>query len=609
MDSHILRYGQLFHQFIVDMYAKIESERLCFIRHNQKRLRVESYVHLRDAVANDGHAANVGQLVILPSSFTGGPRYMHEYTQDAMTYVRYYGRPDVFITFTCNPTWPEITAELMLGQTAQDRHDLLARVFRQKVISLMNLITKGAVFGDCRCYMYSIEWQKRGLPHIHILVWLKDKIRPAQVDDIISAEIPNPTEDKVLHEVVVKHMLHGPCGHINTHSPCMKAGKCTKRYPRPLLTETQTDQDGYPLYRRRKPGDGGFTTTLRVKQQEIVIDNQWVVPFNPLLSRIFKSHINVEACYSVKSIKYVLKYVNKGTDQAVFGLQREETKNDEVSAYQMGRYISSNEAVWRILNFPIHKRHPSVMHLEIHLENGGRVYFTEETALQRAQQPPRTKLTAFFDLCKQDSFARSLLYREVPRYYTWQEGKKAFQPRKQGETIPGHPHIRSSQVLGRVYTVHPSNSECFYLRLLLHNIHGRTSFQDLKTVAGYVCATYREACLRRGFLEDDAHWNSILEEAAVSHSPSKMRSFFAIIICACSPSNPEQLWHHHQDSMTEDILYQAQQESKNPNLQFTSATYNQALVLIENTVQSMAGKDLQQCGLPAPVRTEPATLS
>uniref|UniRef100_UPI00358FB29D uncharacterized protein n=1 Tax=Myxine glutinosa TaxID=7769 RepID=UPI00358FB29D len=88
-----------------------------------------------------------------------------------------------------------------------------------------------------------------------------------------------------------------------------------------------------------------------------------------------------------------------------------------------------------------------------------------------------------------------------------------------------------------------------------------------------------------------------------------MRSLFAIIICACSPSNPEQLWHNHQDSMTEDILYQAQQESKNPNLQFTSAMYNQALVLIENTVQSMAGKDLQQCGLPAPVRTEPATLS
>uniref|UniRef100_UPI00358F85D7 ATP-dependent DNA helicase pif1-like n=1 Tax=Myxine glutinosa TaxID=7769 RepID=UPI00358F85D7 len=88
-----------------------------------------------------------------------------------------------------------------------------------------------------------------------------------------------------------------------------------------------------------------------------------------------------------------------------------------------------------------------------------------------------------------------------------------------------------------------------------------------------------------------------------------MRSLFAIIICACSPSNPEQLWHNHQDSMTEDILYQAQQESKNPNLQFTSAMHNQALVLIENTVQSMAGKDLQQCGLPAPVRTELATLS
>ena len=77
----------LFHQFVVDMCAKIEAEKLRFIQKNQQKLRVENYVHLRDAMNNDGNAANVGQLVILPSSFTGGPHYMHERTQDAMTYV------------------------------------------------------------------------------------------------------------------------------------------------------------------------------------------------------------------------------------------------------------------------------------------------------------------------------------------------------------------------------------------------------------------------------------------------------------------------------------------------------------------------------------------
>ncbi|GBL77760.1 hypothetical protein AVEN_152973-1 [Araneus ventricosus] len=84
----LLRSKTLFHQFIVDMYAKIESERLLYIRLNQRTLRVEQYVHLRDAVMNDGIVADIGQLIILLSSFTGGPKYMHERTQDAMTYVK-----------------------------------------------------------------------------------------------------------------------------------------------------------------------------------------------------------------------------------------------------------------------------------------------------------------------------------------------------------------------------------------------------------------------------------------------------------------------------------------------------------------------------------------
>ena len=101
---HLHRFHDLFHQYLVDMYAKVETERLLFIKSHQKELRVESYVHLRDGINNDAGREGIGQLYILPSSFTGGPRYMHERTQDAMSYVRHYGRPDLFITFTCNPT-------------------------------------------------------------------------------------------------------------------------------------------------------------------------------------------------------------------------------------------------------------------------------------------------------------------------------------------------------------------------------------------------------------------------------------------------------------------------------------------------------------------------
>ncbi|KAL1454392.1 hypothetical protein WDU94_010658 [Cyamophila willieti] len=98
-----------------------------YLRLNHATLRAEEYGLLRDAVEND----NNGRLVV-PSSFTGGPRYMHEHAQDTMVYVRQRGVPDLFINFTCNPEWEEISRELFTGQTHTDRVDIVARVFRQK---------------------------------------------------------------------------------------------------------------------------------------------------------------------------------------------------------------------------------------------------------------------------------------------------------------------------------------------------------------------------------------------------------------------------------------------------------------------------------------------
>ncbi|CAE1281042.1 unnamed protein product [Acanthosepion pharaonis] len=76
---------------------------------NQTKLRCELFlhIHLRDALRNDADPCNIANMCILPATFTGSPRYMHARTQDAMTYVRKYGRTDLFLTFTCNPKWQE----------------------------------------------------------------------------------------------------------------------------------------------------------------------------------------------------------------------------------------------------------------------------------------------------------------------------------------------------------------------------------------------------------------------------------------------------------------------------------------------------------------------
>ncbi len=580
-DNHILKCRRLYHKYVVDMYVKIETERLTFIRLNQTKLRSEEYIHLRDAINTDGNAQNVGRMTILPATYIGSPRHMHEYAQDAMSYVRHYGTADLFITFTCNPQWIEINQELFSGQSPIDRHDITARVFRQKLKSLMDFIVKHNVFGETRCWMYSVEWQKRGLPHAHILIWLVENIRPNEVDAVISAEIPNVQVDPGLHEVVIKNMIHGPCGTLNQNSPCMMDGKCSKRYPRTLISETITGNDGYPLYRRRSTADNGKSTIVKLNQQDIEIDNRWIVPYSPILSKTFKAHINVESCHSVKSIKYICKYVTKGSDMAVIGIGAENS-NDEVTQYQMGRYVSSNEAVWRIFSFPIHERHPSVVHLAVHLENGQRVYFTAQNAVQRAAQPPSTTLTSFFETCQNDDFAQTLLYSEMPKYYTWNQSSRRFIRRKQGKPVPGYTDVYSTDAIGRIYSVHPSNDECFYLRLLLVNVRGPTSFQQLRTVDGELCVSYREACQRLQLLENDAHWDQTLNDAVISSHAHQIRTLFSIIISTCFPSNPIDLWIKYKDYMCDDILYQIQNRMGNPNIQISEEIYNEALISIED---------------------------
>ena len=306
----IHKLGFLFSQFLVDMYAKIEGERLAYMKRNQEALRAEKYSVVREQIQQDVSPDRIGTPVILPPSFVGGPRYMHNKTQDCLTYCRVYGKPHLFITMTCDANWPEIKNALFPGQTSTDREDLIARVFNEKRKKLNKAIVKDGLFGECIAYMATVEWQKRGLPHQHMIVWLAEDIHPRNIDDVICAEFPDPEVDKELFELVKKWMVHGPCG-----QRCQdQSGKCTKKFPRPFTKETKTNKDGYPEYRRRKAGDGGIQDVViwRDSGAMHVYNNSHVVPYNPWLLRTFGCHINVENVAGIGAIKYVCKYVMKG---------------------------------------------------------------------------------------------------------------------------------------------------------------------------------------------------------------------------------------------------------------------------------------------------------
>ncbi|GFV65927.1 ATP-dependent DNA helicase [Trichonephila clavipes] len=157
--------------------------------------------------------------------------------------------------------------------------------------------------------------------------------------------------------------------------------------------------------------------------------------------------------------------------------------------------------------------------------------------------------------------------------------------------------------LGRLYTVHPNNTECFYLRLLLINIRGPISFQDLRTVNGQLCATYRQACQELNLLENDAHWDTALD-ASNTDRPQQIRTLFAIILTTWFPSNPKHLWEKYKDYMSEDILHRLRATNQNSDIQFTPNVYNEALILIEDICLTIANKALVQLGMPASNRPE-----
>ncbi len=65
----------------------------------------------------------------LQSSVHGSPCHMTGLAKNALILVSEFGCPHVFITLTCNPKWPEIVLQLLLGQTAFDRPDVTVAVF------------------------------------------------------------------------------------------------------------------------------------------------------------------------------------------------------------------------------------------------------------------------------------------------------------------------------------------------------------------------------------------------------------------------------------------------------------------------------------------------
>ncbi|CAF0883254.1 unnamed protein product [Brachionus calyciflorus] len=552
-NSCLQLYGRLFHQFCVDMYVKIENSRLKYIQLNQDKLRSNLYQGLADAINNDDYnLENLGKKVVLPSSFQGGPRHMLQLYQDAMAIVRFYGKPDLFITFTCNPNWPDLKVKLNEFQQPLDRPDLIVRIFKLKLKELMYDLTKREIFGSVKSYIYVIEFQKRGLPHCHILLILNNdsKFRTAKdVDLAINAQIPDPNQYPLAYRTVINSMIHGPCGNLNPNSSCMKNGICSKKYPRAFTESTILNSNGYPIYKRS-------ANSIKVKiNGKYEVDNSFVVPHNLLLATKYDAHINVEICSTVKAVKYLYKYVYKGHDRIEIDL-RISDKNipiprnlDECSRFRDSRYVSAIESCWRIFHYQLYSHTPAVYRLAIHLENQQNVVInTQMDPLVQLHKSQKTTLTAWFDFNqKYEEIGRNLCYHEMPSVCVWEKNKREWKIRRKV----------NKNVIGRMYYTSITDFERYCLRLILIHKKGAKSFEDLRTVNNHIHDTYKSAALAMGLIEDDKSIIQCLNEAyTILSNPNQFREFFVQILMTYEAKNVNEIWEIFKEKLSEDIWYQ-----------------------------------------------------
>ncbi|GBM79998.1 hypothetical protein AVEN_215011-1, partial [Araneus ventricosus] len=305
---------------------------------------------------------------------SGSPRHMQQNYQDAMAMVRKFGKPDLFLTFTCNPSWSEILNSMEGVQRPEDRPDIIVRVFNMKLKELLEDIFKHGIFGTVLAYIYVIEFQKRGLPHAHILLTLdsESKIRTKDgIDKFVSAELPDPCTDLRLFQIVTKCMVHGPCGTININSPCMRDGQCCKSFPKQFKDDSEENVNGYPIYRRR--------ATEPVQVGKYSIDNRWVVPYNPW-------------------------------------------------------YVSAPEATWLLNEFNLSHKSHTVVRLDVHLPQKQPIVYQdgqEAQAIERAALR-KTTLTSWFELNKNYPSAHNISYSDIPQYYVFDKSTTNWKKRQRG---------------------------------------------------------------------------------------------------------------------------------------------------------------------------------
>jgi hypothetical protein len=301
---------------------------------------------------------------------------------------------------------------------------------------------------------------------------------------------------------------------------CIKNKKCVYKYPKAPQHHTQLNANQRVDY---KCGP----------------DDAWVVPYAPPLLLLWEGHLNVEAVFTVDVFLYIYKYLFKGLpflsrpslrllmpiigpDHATLNLKgmRDVSLDARDDSMRM-RYISANEAAWRIFGFHISQQVPSVSCLSIHLPDENHHQYRLPQSKSAASESSsllcyfiRPSHPLFDDMLYATYFTNFIIKKhngKDPEIAWWEESGVI-------PNSPAHIVVRCSrgEKVTRLRTVRPGHGDAFYLRLLLLH-HSARSFEQLRTINGTQHESFQHAARAAGLLEDEEEGKLAMEDAIANY--------------------------------------------------------------------------------------------
>jgi hypothetical protein len=445
--------------------------------------------------------------------------------------------------------------------------------------------------------------------HNHILIRYENDIPLHEIDNIVSAEVPDNIYDAELVRDSMMHH-HQANGVLGDYCDPKRTGKCRFGFPKPLLAETVITSDGRVHYRRRRPCD------------------QWVVAYNLAFLRAFRAHINFEFASASQLFQYLFKYVSKskstivswpshfltywttGADYTQWLLHAPSDGPrptfNEFDHYQTSRYLSAGEAAWRILGNSVTSITPSVTGLPVHTPSSTRHH---QYHRKDGRHSTLSLLDRYFlrplGFFERDGAARSFDDIKYLDYYGifYHEAINPTKPRPAYayQTCPGPDGVtqwaRAREVQNvhhaRMHGVKPTAGEAFYIRHLL-DLQAARTWEDLRTVDGVVHATFQEAAIATGMFSDQNEAELAMEEAADTQLalPSQLRSLFSHLLLNDCCEAPLMLWNRFYERMSADFFWGVCQEDM-------PAALDRALDVLAGYLEE-GGKQLRDFGLPQP---------